>query len=329
MNIKNILNFIIALLIITSCNIQKGKDALLPSVTGKAGEVILVMENDYWESKIGEKWKEICAENVPGLPQMEPVFNLIRIPKKAFTSIFKTHRNVIFMKLDKTTDSTKLLIQEDIYARPQILITISSPNKNDYYSFLSENKQRITEIILGAERRRIINNYKKYEERKIRKQLKEKHSLSLRIPKGYTLDVDSENFVWIAHETPYISQGLFIYYYNYTDTAQLQKNSLITKRNEILKKFVPGSLPGSYMTTDTVYPLNYDQFYLKEKYIAELKGLWRTEKDFMGGPFLSFTTVDEKRNRIVTVDAYTYSPKFDKRNYMRQLEAILFTLEIN
>ena len=81
----NIYILFILIVLSFSCNI-KNKDALLPSVTGKAGEVVLVMEDDYWESKIGEKWKDICAENVVGLPQMERMFDLVRIPKKAFSA---------------------------------------------------------------------------------------------------------------------------------------------------------------------------------------------------------------------------------------------------
>ena len=154
------------------------------------------------------------------------------------------------------------------------------------------------------------------------------HNISLRIPKGYVIDVDSANFIWISHETPYISQSLFIYYYDYTDTLQFEKENLIKKRNEVLKKHVPGNLPGSYMTTETEFPIDYEQFYLNNRYIAQLKGLWRVENDFMGGPFHSFSTVDESRNRIITVEGYLFSPKFDKRNYMRQLEAIMFTLKI-
>ncbi len=47
----------------------------------------------------------------------------------------------------------------------------------------------------------------------------------------------------------------------------------------------------------------------------------------MGGPFISLSTFDKERNRIVTVEGFVYAPKFDKRNYLRQVEAILYTLD--
>ena len=62
--------------------------------------------------------------------------------------------------------------------------------------------------------------------------------------------------------------------------------------------------------------------------MAELRGLWRTEKAFMGGPFLSYTVLDEKRNRIITAEGFVFAPSLDKRNYVRELQAIIQTVEI-
>ena len=48
----------------------------------------------------------------------------------------------------------------------------------------------------------------------------------------------------------------------------------------------------------------------------------------MGGPFVSITTIDQKRNRIVTADGYVYGGKKNKRELVRQIEAVLYTLKI-
>jgi hypothetical protein len=49
-------------------------------------------------------------------------------------------------------------------------------------------------------------------------------------------------------------------------------------------------------------------------YVREMRGLWEVKVDFMGGPFISWTMVDEKRNRIVTAFGFVYAPKIGKRN---------------
>jgi hypothetical protein len=58
-------------------------------------------------------------------------------------------------------------------------------------------------------------------------------------------------------------------------------------------------------------------------FVREMRGLWEVKVDFMGGPFISWSMVDEKRNRIVTAFGFVYAPKIDKRNQVRKLEGIL------
>ena len=75
------------------------------------------------------------------------------------------------------------------------------------------------------------------------------------------------------------------------------------------------------------FPAFMNVLNLKNNYTIEIRGLWNVYGDFMGDPFLSLTVLDEKRKRVITVDGYVYAPKFNKRNYLRQVEAILYSLE--
>ena len=43
----------------------------------------------------------------------------------------------------------------------------------------------------------------------------------------------------------------------------------------------------------------------------------------MGGPFVSITTLDTKNSRMITIDGYVFAPEFDKREYLREVEAII------
>jgi hypothetical protein len=61
-------------------------------------------------------------------------------------------------------------------------------------------------------------------------------------------------------------------------------------------------------------------------FASELRGLWRIEGDYMGGPFYSLTAYDERSGELVTVEGYAYAPFFDKREYMREVEAIVRSL---
>lgn len=60
---------------------------------------------------------------------------------------------------------------------------------------------------------------------------------------------------------------------------------------------------------------------------AELRGFWDVENDFMGGPFVSYSTLDEATGRVLTIDGYVYSPKLDKRNFMREVEHLVYMID--
>ncbi len=312
--------------IVTSCN-NENNTVLRPSVTGKAGEVLVVMDKQLWESEAGDSLKKILLQEYPGLPVAEPLFDVINIPPQAFTDMFKTHRNVIMIETGEK-QKNGINITKDVWAETQLLISISAKNTNEIIKIINQNKDKIISVIENTELGRISDNYKKYPERETIEILKQKHNISLVIPAGYSLDREAGNFLWIAHETPRISQGILIYYYNYSDTNTFTSDYLIGKRDYFLKKYVPGPSEGSYMTTGLeVYPL-FDELSLNGEYATRLRGLWEVENDFMGGPFISITTLDKKRNRVITAEGFVYAPQFNKRNYMRQLEAILYTLKI-
>mgnify|MGYP000366951493 FL=1 len=51
----------------------KSTATLLPSVSGKAGEVIIVMDRENWEGSLGADTRELLASDCPFLAQREPL----------------------------------------------------------------------------------------------------------------------------------------------------------------------------------------------------------------------------------------------------------------
>lgn len=311
--------------VLTSCK-EKVREQMLPEISGAAGEVVLVIEDEVWKSSVDTLLNIFC-EDVPGLPQSEPMFDLVHIPNSAFSEIFQRHRNIVECKI--VADSApSIKVAHDIWSKPQTVVKITAPSAKVFDQLVSDNREKLVGIILKAEQDRIVLNYSKFPDREVQAKLEKSCGINLTIPKGYTFDMDTNNFVWISHETPEISQGIFVYYYDYTDTLAFTRDRLIETRNQMCRNYVGGPREGSYMTTvmyDDV--TTFGAYNLRGKYTAELRGLWETRGDFMGGPFVSLTQYDESRGRIVTVDGYVYAGKKDKRNYMRQVEAIMQTIK--
>ncbi len=119
-----------------------------------------------------------------------------------------------------------------------------------------------------------------------------------------------------------------IFDYPANGPEDLNTDALIAKRDLITKEFVHGPREDSYMTISPMYtPIAFD-LNKDGLDLVELRGLWELENGFMGGPFVSHSVYDASRNRIVTVDGYIYYPNQKKRVKLKQLEAIIYSLEI-
>ena len=62
-------------------------------------------------------------------------------------------------------------------------------------------------------------------------------------------------------------------------------------------------------------------------YAKEMRGMWKVENDYMGGPFVSYTFVNPTPGKLVTVEGFYYEPNQKKRNMMLQLESIAYSLK--
>lgn len=307
---------------------SKGENSFLPNVTGAAGELVLVLPKPLWTDSIGINYKDILTQDFPYLPQSEPIFDMISIPPEAFTDIFKSHRNIIINETSSEFKEPKFILKRDVWSSPQTVLYVVGPNFTSISNLVKKEKDKLVAIFEQAERDRIIQNAIKYEELEIATTLQQKFNATIKIPKGYTIRKQTDSFVWISHETPKISQGLIIYKFPYTEKNTFSAEYLLKKRDEVVNQ-IPGPTDGTYMFTSQVFPPHFSAMMYKDRYFGILRGFWDVYKHPMGGPFISFSTLDEKRQTIINVEAYVYAPSANKRNYLRQVEALVYTLEVN
>lgn len=322
-----VLSLAIILLGMSSCG-DSGVQ-IKQSVSGKAGEIVIVTNKSHWEGEPGKQLRNVLAVDFPLLPQREASFTLINIPENAFTNIFEIHRNLIIMRIENTFEAPKLVVQEDIWSSPQTVVTITAPNDASADSLIREKGEFIFNIFEQAERNRIIRNSKRYEERSLRPMVAEIFGGSPYFPIGYSLKKRTEDFVWISYETTYTNQGIFIYRVPFRDSTMLTLDGLIAVRNSVLEQNVPGMLEGSYMTTSIIRDKEPQLKWMKYKgrTFGELRGLWEVQNDYMGGPFVDHVFYDKTGKNLIILEGFVYAPRYDKRNYLRQVESIIYSFE--
>ena len=328
---KKIIYLFLAIFILASCD--QDSQRLMPSSTGSPGHILIIMEKQKWKYTAGEIVREAFDKDYEILPQSEPVFDYSNVPNEAYSKLLKRTRNILYTQISVNVKKPEVLISYDKYSSPQLIITVKAKDINEFNETFKKYSDRIVYSFEKAERNRLIKGYSgKLLNKNIKSILEKNHKYTLNVPKGYKLDVDSSNFVWISRETPWSSQGLLIWDYPYRDTSELHLENLLNKRDEITGKHIPGPADSSYMTTERLIDPEYKEFLLNNVYTAEIRGLWKVagaKGVFMGGPYINLSTVDQKRNRIITVDGYVYGGKKKKRDLLRQVLAVMYTLKFD
>jgi hypothetical protein len=129
-----------------------------------------------------------------------------------------------------------------------------------------------------------------------------------------------------------IDKNVFISWKNYASEYQLRPDSLIAWRDDIASRYLfeDPERPNTYLVTETTVPykpvvarqVNFDG-----QFAMELRGLWKTNNNTMGGPFISYSLVDESRGRLYYIEGFCFSPGKNQRETIRELEAILHTFK--
>jgi hypothetical protein len=331
--VKSIIGFI-ALIVVVACgNSPSGDDkSYLPSSSGKYGEVLIVVDTFYENRQTGKVLDKIFSEPLVGMPQAEGHFRASTVPSNAFKSILKRSRNILKLSIGKGK-KTAINMEEDVWAKDQFMIQISAASDTDAARILSKNVQTIRDYYNETELERLQKQFKGKPLRDVMDSIAEQYKVEMVIPPGFVKMAKNKNGFWLKKEKTIgqhqIMQGVSVFVRPYLSDSVFFHESMIRNRNEFTKEMIQGTPDSSYMVVYEDYLAATKEVNLNGVYALEYRGLWNMVNDFMGGPFLHYTLVDEKNNRVLELDAFVFAPKFDKREYLRELEAILKTVKVN
>lgn len=325
MRFQHLLLLLISTLLLASCSESKSKG---PNSTGRGSEIIVVCTKTQWNGPLGDTVRAVFMRNMEGLPEAEPEFTLINIPEKDFSKFLQTHRNVLVIDIKPAFKKSKVETLKNVWSHPQRVVKVIAGSDTAFFALFAKHSEAVKELFNQSERARYSAQNALSRNLVVEKLLADEFGIRMIVSKDFYQAKKMTDFVWLRSETTANSLGLMIYTYPYKDTAQMNPFAVLAERNRYTKLYIPGPLEGSYMTIEKeFYPPVSRKILFKEMFALETRGLWKTEGDFMGGPFINYTIVDAPRQRIIVFDGYVYYPNKSKRNYIRQLESIIWGAE--
>lgn len=335
LSMKRILFFALTALVMMSC----GKsERLLTSATGSIYECLVV-----GNAAVKDPVCATMGADMYGLPQMEATFTVTFVPTTQFDDFLKSTRNILLIDIDghKYTQ-VQAKKSRDVWSTPQAMIRIQAHDEEQFAAWWTENGENIRTWFVREELARQIRFYRANTNKDARAYLN-KQGYDLLIPEDFVtvkaerlaVNGDSVDVLWCCNNKGPMRKDIVVYSYPYTAQEQFSNESIIAMRNAVLGQIVSAQVEGSHMGTEYKHfpPVSHSVPALRDTvggfYAIETRGLWKIlDGEAMGGPFVSLTRLDQVNGRIVTAEAFLFAAGQKKRNAMRQLEAVLYTLQM-
>jgi len=303
--------------------------SLKPSPSGAAFELLYVINPS--DTAAATPLTEALVGPVPYLPQPEAQFRLSQIDFSLYDRLLQTTRNIIFVTVDNERfTQAKIVFKHDMWANSQAVCYVNAPDRESLNTLLAEQADRVVDFFVKAERERMHNYYVENLNTTANYTVDSLFGINLAIPTSLNKYKYGNHFLWISNGSAVSNQNIVVYSTPYTSTDQLTNEALLARRDSVMCANIPGEIAGSYMGTELkhLYPatkfINHNG-----KWAAETRGLWRMQNGAcMGGPFVALTVIDEVHQQILTVEGFVFAPSRDKRNLLRQMDAMVYSLVI-
>jgi hypothetical protein len=312
-------SFILSSLLIFGCTTSDIK----PSSSGKPGELLIVIDSLLWKGEPGRILRDSLFTPFPALPQDEPLFRPVIIQPGDFKGILQLHQNILIVEIGPLQNNRDyaLSFKHRVWSDPQIVLNLRARDETFLEAALMTFAGSIIQKITEEEGIRMVRGLRSLPEIEVMRKMNELTGIYVPLTADYYIAKSESSYTWLRKETIHMSTGYQVYRLPYNSDSVFNTTSIIALRDSLSKQHIPGPSTGSYMTTEMQFPVFRTTTTIDSCYAVELRGLWRMEGDFMGGPFLSYLIHDQKRDSLLFVDAFLYAPKFKKREYVKQMEA--------
>lgn len=308
---------------------------LIPDAGGKPGEIVIVIDEQELKSKWVDSIRTYLSRPMPVLPQEEPYWKVFRSNSSHFQSLFRVHRNVVRFQINPQQKEAAYKVENNLYANGQVLVTVVAENSAELLEYWAKVATDIEEILRKNDFKLLAKEYNKIVNRDAQKAIEEVIGLKVSIPKGYSLGIDTTDFVYYLNEglrelktdrgafDGKIQRSLWFATGEYTNENIFSREGALNVRDSIAQKYILGYKEGSYMLTERLVPTDSLSIEFNGQRGFVQRGLWKMSTEFKGGPFINIVSYNPDNQKWIMLEGFVYAPQFDKREYMLQVEGII------
>ena len=315
---------------LSACREQRPRDVSRIPSKGLPSELLLVVDDAIWKSDVADTLRHLTQGPVPGLMQHEPYFRVVRITDRHYVQRYVTMHSKLFVHLDAAVNGCVMGVSHNVSATPQIEVTIKAASLEQLRLFLSTRKQEVRDLINESQLQMRMASLRRRTNAAINRKIRQTMGLNGCVPPTVIASKTGKDFFWAGANANEKDLNIVLYTYPWNGEDIAQSDAFVYHRDSVMQVNIPGSQPDQWVRTTRVdgMPIMEGRSRtLDGQQVYEVRGLWEMVRGALGGPFVSLSTVDSVRHRVVVAEGFVYSPSTDKRELIRTVEASVRTFE--
>lgn len=341
--------FIFCTFFLPNCSDQQRNSLQsLPTALGSPTQTLLVVDDDFEGTIVGDSILFNFEAAYPLLPAPEPMLDLTTLKFDDFFGMKQQWRNIIFIaNFDEPSplvDFIKNTIGEEAvqnakdnpdfnyasqnnrWAKNQQVGFIFAHGEQQLADAISQRAEKIIQKVYESDKQMIkATTYSMGYDEGINNQLREEILVDLKVPGDYRVALEEDGHYWLRKETRKADLGLLIRKLPYEGDLRVDEETLIKIQKEFGKKYIT-STGDSYMTIDMknlTPPIYFNQTAVNGNFTQEARGVWKMQNGFMGGAFISYLIYHKPTQSLLFMDGFVYAPEQSKRKYLQRLKMIM------
>lgn len=320
-----------AVLLLAACHTRQNEAIMQKSSSGKTLEVLVAADKGRLTKTTRDVIDSVFLQPQGCLPQPEQRFDVVSVPVSSLrnTHMFQMHRNIIILEVKKGNPD-KVYIERDKWASPQVVVDIAASSEESLRDLLRRYEPNIVRSIYDAEHLRMQKAFFNIRNVDLMKRVKEKFGFELTFSEDFVWASEDDGFAWIRKETKDISLGVLVNVTRYNSQDQLLPEKIYNRLDTIMRRHVPSPSEDGFMGTERRVEMESAKVdYEGSSYCIQTHGLWclKETTDRMGGPFVCYSMLSPDGKNVVDLIGFVYAPRFEKRDYLMQVEGICATLK--
>ena len=258
---------------------------------------------------------KILTEEVPALPQPEPLCRLIQVKKGKIHGSYLLVRTRIVVNIPAAEFSVRLSHNEN--ASPQTIIRISARSLQQLREKL--NPEKLRQLVDETELEHlasIISTNPSRQNREMQQLIKKDFGISMIIPAEMQASKKAGNFIWISNNASSGMKNLILMKVKREEQrGKANSDAFPAQEKQQIDSMLRTNMPGE---TDSMYMIIP---------VLSEKGLWEMKGDAMGGPYVMRRIRLRKTGDEIIIIGFVYAPEMKKKILIKQLEAAISTIK--